>query len=265
MDSSSEVLIPMTVRFKKLKSLLERTFGSAENSWISTVDAENAVLDAGEKGELDHWVSYYYYMERDRVNDERRTPVDGFESLMRNLDTTRAQSAVIHRVFDESGRLYRVFTDPEIGELIGVLRFPISNPAIPYPVKVRRIKDLVGNAFGSEENPWISKSDMETAIFRISYGDGIPVSVLRRTYEVRGQLNEERGNGIEGFDRLLKNFTTTQATEGVVHKVVDRDQREYALFTDPAISELFGILRFPEGWMNRPSVLDSLKRRRNSA
>lgn len=231
-------------RTEKLKKLVVGSYGSSENPWISTVDVQNAVLDVGEKGELRHWVRYCY-MKRDWENDERGMPIDGYECLLRNLDTTGAQTVLIHKVFDESGRLYRIFTDPEIIELIGVLRFPITNAAQPYSVRIKKLKKLIADSYGSSENPWVLKSEAEKAVFDVGEGDGILLNSVRDIYSRRGRRNEERGAPIDGFECLLKNLDATQAKEILIHGMVDSSQREYSIFTDPEINELIGLLRFP--------------------
>lgn len=231
-------------RTEKLRKLLENSFGSSENPWISRLDVENAVLDVGEKGELRHWARYGS-MKRDWENDERGKPIDGFECLLRNLDTTGAQTVLIHKVFDESGRLYRIFTDPEIIELIGVLRFPITNAAEPYSVRIKKLKKLIADSYGSSENPWVSKPEAEKAVFDVAEGDGILLNSVRDIYTRRGRRNKKLGNPIDGFECLLKNLDTTQARTVIIHRVADEHLRKYWVFTDPEINELLGLLRFP--------------------
>ena len=205
---------------------------------------KEVALDAGKMGELDHWIRLGG-MKRDWEIDEPSKAVDGFECFLRNMDRTRTQTVLIHKVFDESGRLYRVFTDPEISELFGVLRFPITNPTESYSVRILKLKKLIIDSYGSSENPWISKVGAEKAVFGVAEGDGIVLESCRMIYTRRGLLNAERGKPIEGFESLLKNLGTTGAQTILIHKMNDKSGRDYRIFTDSDIRELLGLLRFP--------------------
>lgn len=205
--------------------------------------ADESVFDVAKgAGTSRKWIHYAYFHQY-QENGEKG--IEGLKHLLKNLENTQTKTVLSHLMIEETGRRYQIYTDSEVNELIGILKFPLAEGAEPYSVRVKKLKNLVGNSFGSEENPWISKLDAEKAIFRVSDGDGIVLDSLQMTYERRGRLNEERGNGIEGFDRLLENFKTTQAKEAVVHGAVDGSQREYSILTDPEINELIGLLRFP--------------------
>lgn len=229
---------------ERLRKLLENSIGSRENPWISAVDTEYTVLDVGEKGELRHWIRYGY-TNRDLETCEQVKPIDGFECLLHNLVTTAAQTVLIHKVYDESGRLYRIFTDSDIGELIGVLRFPIALPAEPYLIRLNRLKKLIADSYGSRENPWVSKPNEEGVVFDVAERAGILRDGVRDIYTRRGRRNKERGAPIDGFECLLENMDRTQAREILIHRMIDDSRREFRIFTNPEINELIGLLRFP--------------------
>jgi hypothetical protein len=247
------------VRTEKLKGLLEQTFGSAENPWISKPKMEKAGFRVMQ-GEGDLLESVRLgCLSRDWANEVRGKPVDGFECLLRNMDTTQKKRVLIHGMVDAERRKYRIFTDPEINELIGILRYPVENPRDRPKFRTDRLKRLLADSFGSDVNPWISGIEVEKAVFDVAKRDGTPLVSLQMTYERRGQLNKERGSPIEGFECLLQNMDKTDAKMALVHGAIDSRQREYHIFTDEGVDELIGLLRFPESWMDRPRGLDLLK------
>jgi hypothetical protein len=110
-------------RTKKLKALIVNSFGSSENPWISKSDAEEVIFDVADgRGILLSQIQNIY-SSRGRRNEKRGSPIDGFECLLKNLDITQAKEVLIHGMVDFHGRNYRIFTDLEINELIGLLRF----------------------------------------------------------------------------------------------------------------------------------------------
>ena len=237
----------MTIRIKKekLKRLLESRFGSEENPWISERETEQAGFRvAQDNGELVADVRFRC-LSKIYANNLRGRPVDGFEFLLQNMDTTQKERIVIHGMVDAERRKYRIFTDPEMDELLGVLRYPVEDPRNRPKPRTARLKKLVSESFGSGENPWISAVEVEQTILEVARRGGVPVAELLSTYERRGRLNKERGDPIEGFDVLLQNMDRTETKMGLVHGVTDSHQRNYHLFTDEGVDELFGILKFP--------------------
>ena len=111
--------------------------------------------------------------------------------------------------------------------------------------RTEKLKKLVADSYGSSENPWISRFDTEKAIYDPAKGKGPLTDAIRDIYSRRGLRNEKRGRPIDGFEYLLKNLHSTQAQTILIHGVIDDHRREYYLFTNPEISELIGLLRFP--------------------
>lgn len=236
--------MPQQSAFEKLKKLLECSYGSKVNPWISSVEAENSLLDVAEEGELDHWVRYGFVKNAEAPHPLSNS-IDGLRLLLNNLNRIGIRTVFIHKVFDNSGRMYRVFTDSELNKLIGVLRFPISKLAEPYPVRLKKLKTLIVDSYGRNQNPWISKHDVEKAVIDIAEGDGIPLVSVQMTYQRRASLNSERGKPIKGFGQFLKHLKATTAKAILTHKIKEEIGQEYQVFTDSDIMELIGILKFP--------------------
>jgi hypothetical protein len=85
------------VQTEKLKSLLEHTFGSSENPWISRVEAEKATFDVAQrKGILLDGVRDIY-IRRGHRNQKLGKPIDGFECLLKNLDKRKLTESLFTR------------------------------------------------------------------------------------------------------------------------------------------------------------------------
>ncbi|MFN0140347.1 MAG: hypothetical protein ACKVQW_09705 [Pyrinomonadaceae bacterium] len=202
------------------------------------------LLNAGELGEVEHWVRYGQF-EKNVEKQVQSDSIEGLESLLENLGKTAATSIIIHKVYDEIGRLYRVFTDSEMNVLFGVLRFPAASIMEPYSKRVEKFKKILTESYGTNENPWISKDEIEKATFEVTYGNGVLLNSIRDIYTVRSRINKERGSPIDGFECFLKNFGKVHAKTVLTHTIADRHKREYLVFTNPEITELIGMLRFP--------------------
>lgn len=249
--------LDMTIQntIEKLKMLLTDRFGTDDNPWISNEIADDAYIGTSPSG-----YSSYKGKFDDHLWEDREPGVEGLSNLRNNLENTGAESIFSYSMLDsENGRRYEVYTDPDINELVGVLRFPVPDDGEPYPVRLKKLKDILARSYGSVENPWLSKDEIERVKIRIATGRGGDLSGFQSTYERRGRLNRDRGDGIEGYDCLLQNMATTDAKDGDIHWVIDASKREYAIFTNSEITELFGILRFPEDWENKKKNLPPLK------
>jgi len=109
---------------KRLRDLLRSSFGSNENPWISKLEAERAVFRVAEGHGVSLEGARDIFSRRGRRNQKLGSPIAGFEYLLKNLETTQAQTVLIHEMIDGSRTEYRIFTDPDINELIGLLKFP---------------------------------------------------------------------------------------------------------------------------------------------
>ena len=109
----------------------------------------------------------------------------------------------------------------------------------------QRLCKVLENSFGTKENPWISKEQVGVDSLHAAGGDGVSISGAKDIFSRRGRRNNLRGNPIDGFECLLKNLDRTTASKILIHQITDSNGREYRVFTDLAISELVGILRFP--------------------
>jgi hypothetical protein len=155
-------------------------------------------------------------------------------------------------MIDENRLRYQIFTYPKITELIGILRFSGEGLVDHREFRIEKLKELLANSFGSEENPWLSKLESERATFDIAEGHGILIESVRDIYSRRSRINDRLGKPVDGFDRFIKNLDKTRAQEVLVHEMVDDDKREYRIFTDPEIKELIGLLRFPSERPSKP-------------
>ena len=54
----------------------------------------------------------------------RNYPIKGLETLLENLNKTKAQAIIIHHLSDQFGVKHLIFTDSEVMGLLGILRFP---------------------------------------------------------------------------------------------------------------------------------------------
>ena len=109
-----------------------------------------------------------------------------------------------------------------------------------------KLVDLLEETFGSDENPWISNARIDLALLKVSNGKGVPLAAIQDIYWRRGRRNRLRGYPIEGFEVFLWNLKTTNTQTVLVHNLIDRAKREYAVFTDPELTQLIGLLRFPK-------------------
>jgi len=109
-----------------------------------------------------------------------------------------------------------------------------------------RIRYLLENSFGSRENPWISKLEAEKVILHVAVEHGIPLDGAKDIFSRRGRRNQKLGNPISGFEYLLKNLDSTNVQTILIHEMVDNNEREYRIFTDPEITKLIGLLKFPK-------------------
>jgi hypothetical protein len=212
---------------------------------------DKAVINLASEGNLRDWVRHGY-LKRAWENDIRGKPVKGYEYLLKNLELTQAKTVLVHEMIDENRRRYQIFTDPKITELIGILRFSGEGLVDHREFRIEKLKELLANSFGSEENPWLSKLESERATFDIAEGHGILIESDRDIYSRRSRINDRLGKPVDGFDRFIKNLDKTRAQEVLVHEMVDDDKREYRIFTDPEIKELIGLLRFPSERPSKP-------------
>lgn len=123
---------------------------------------------------------------------------------------------------------------------------PSQQLTILMSKKNQKLRELLANSFGSNENPWISNAEANRIDCHVSDGPGILVDRVRFIYANRGRRNSERGSPIEGFPSLLQNLEMTRAQKILIHRLVDARQRDYRIFTDSEMSELIGLLRFPK-------------------
>jgi len=107
-----------------LGNLLDEVFGLAVNPWISESVMKTAVVRISNGRGVSVDGVKDIYSRRGRRNRKRGSPIDGFEILLMNLDTTKSEKVLIHELIDESKLKYFIFTDPDYAEIIGVLRFP---------------------------------------------------------------------------------------------------------------------------------------------
>lgn len=206
---------------------------------------EKAVFDAviGDEGSAE--LIHDWYRAGALENKRRGKQIDGLERLLKNLKTNRVERILIHGMVDDERQRYSVFTDEKVNELIGLLRYPVAPLKGQSPERIKKLKELVAESFGSSENPWISEVDAEKAVFDVAEADGLPLQGAQYIFARREIVNELRGNPIDGFECLLKNLDTTRAESVLIHKMTDDNGRVYRIFTDPEISELIGLLRFP--------------------
>jgi hypothetical protein len=108
---------------QNLIQLIEESFGSEENPWLSKVELTKAEIRLGKQG-IEIEAVRDIYTRRGRRNRMRNYPIKGFESLLKNLDQTGTNKVLIHELIDQSGANYLIFTDFEIDQLIGILKFP---------------------------------------------------------------------------------------------------------------------------------------------
>lgn len=110
-------------RIERLKKLVNDAKKSNDYVWlenaqwqeISTlVRAKNKIIPIQSIKDI--------YSVRGKINKQRGNPIKGFEALLRNLEITKTEVIGIHRMTDVDGHQYLIFTDPNIDELIGVLK-----------------------------------------------------------------------------------------------------------------------------------------------
>ena len=110
-------------RIEKLKKLIEEMKDTKEFAWLSSIQVEKASFVVRDKNEVGPAENIRHtYSIRGTINHDRGNPVKGFEAFLKNLDSTKSENLNIHQMVDENGYEYRVFTDPNIEELIGILR-----------------------------------------------------------------------------------------------------------------------------------------------
>jgi hypothetical protein len=108
----------------RLIELLDESFNSDLNPWISKEEAETSKFEVGERKSISVLSAVDIYSRRARRNEQRGKPIKGFECLMDNLSRTKIKTILVYGMIDDRGLRYMIFTDPEISEIIGLLRFP---------------------------------------------------------------------------------------------------------------------------------------------
>jgi hypothetical protein len=110
--------------------------------------------------------------------------------------------------------------------------------------EIEKLKKLIREAKATKDFSWLSHIDVEqTLLFIRNKNKTIPRKNVIDIYSVRGAINKSRGNPIKGFEILLKNLDNTKVERVTIHRMTDKNDCEYLLFTDPDIEELLGALR----------------------
>jgi hypothetical protein len=111
-------------RIERLKKLVNDAKKSNDYVWLENAQWHEISILVRDKNRIlpkEHIKDIYSV--RDKINKERDNRIKGFETLLRNLEITKTEAIGIHRMTDIDGYQYLIFTDPNIDELIGILRF----------------------------------------------------------------------------------------------------------------------------------------------
>lgn len=114
-------------RLEKLKRQIDNAKKLEEFSGLSDIQIQNATFNLGREGKsVPKMKIRGIYSVRSEINKSRGEPIKGFNLLLRNLDFTKSENVSIHEVADNDFE-YIIFTDPNIDELLGILRIPKKN------------------------------------------------------------------------------------------------------------------------------------------
>jgi hypothetical protein len=113
--------------------------------------------------------------------------------------------------------------------------------------KFEKLKMLLEQAKELDDFFWLSPLDLSKVVFSDNDNLPIPIENIKNIYSVRAKRNNDRGNPREGFSILMRNLNSVKAENLIIQRMTDIEGREYALFADSDISELFGVLKFPVG------------------
>jgi len=95
-----------------------------EYFWLSKIDLTKVKIDVKNRDRAIPLTSVKdIYSFRGQRNKERGDPIKGFETFLSNLDKTKSESVVVHSMVDRYGFEYNIFTDPDLRQLLGILRF----------------------------------------------------------------------------------------------------------------------------------------------
>jgi hypothetical protein len=110
--------------------------------------------------------------------------------------------------------------------------------------KTEKLKNLINNAKERKDFVWLADTQWQKInVSARDENDATPIENIRHTYSIRGEINQDRGNPIKGFEAFLRNLETTSAEAIIIHSMTDTNSYEYRIFTDPAVNELIGVLR----------------------
>ena len=108
--------------------------------------------------------------------------------------------------------------------------------------KDQKLKTLIKRSEQLDEFRWLSAVGLPTAEdVTPAVMEPLSTESVRTIYLRRSKLNKIRGEPINGFEYLLKKLSTTTVDKVCIHALF-KSGNKYLVFTDPAISELLGIL-----------------------
>lgn len=106
---------------EKLKKLVEEAKELKNFLWLSQTNHLKIIFSEENRPVPIKNVRYVYSV-RGKINEDRGSPVKGFETLLKNLDTTQSENIIIHHMTDDEGYNYLIFANPDLTELIGILK-----------------------------------------------------------------------------------------------------------------------------------------------
>jgi len=111
-------------RSVKLIQMINDVLNREEYFWLSKIDLTKVKIDVKNRDRAIPLTSVKdIYSFRGQRNKERGDPIKGFETFLSNLDKTKSESVVVHSMVDRYGFEYNIFTDPDLRQLLGILRF----------------------------------------------------------------------------------------------------------------------------------------------
>ena len=106
----------------KLKNLIVEAKRTNEFSWLPQIEDEEMLLFVSNDKTIPRENVTDIYSVRAAINEAKGNPIKGFEVLLKNLDRTKFKRISIHRMTEQNGYEYLIFTDPDVEELVGALQ-----------------------------------------------------------------------------------------------------------------------------------------------
>ncbi len=115
----------MTNKIEKIKHLIAQIIGLEDFSWFLEIpfqDVDFVLCREGLFAPKENIIDIYTV--RERINESRNKPIEGFELLLKNLSSTKAKNVSIHKMKVDEDFIFYIFTTPELDELFGILKIP---------------------------------------------------------------------------------------------------------------------------------------------